>query len=304
MARRKKSIFYYLGQIFVYLYKLIRYIIIGIIKVIYYGLKGIVHGIEWVIAKIKSKNKIQTVVKDEKSGNKQIEDVKEEKLNIFIGKIKSEALYEKFKELKNIKGNFENFEEKILSSNSTIGIILGARGTGKSALGMRLLENFKVKTNKNIYAMGFNAKDLPNWINVVENIDDVENNSVVLIDESGIQFSSRNSMSERNKYLTNLLLISRHKDISVVLISQSSANIEINAIRQSDYILLKPSSLLQKDFERKKIKDIYEEAEKDFEKLKDNKGLTYLYVHDYKGFISNSLPSFWNKDVSKAYKTK
>ena len=208
------------------------------------------------------------------------------------------------KNLKNIKGNFENFEEKILSSNSTIGIILGARGTGKSALGMRLLENFKVKTNKNIYAMGFNAKDLPNWINVVENIDDVENNSVVLIDESGIQFSSRNSMSERNKYLTNLLLISRHKDISVVLISQSSANIEINAIRQSDYILLKPSSLLQKDFERKKIKDIYEEAEKDFEKLKDNKGLTYLYVHDYKGFISNSLPSFWNKDVSKAYKTK
>ena len=126
---------------------------------------------------------------------------------------------------------------------------------------MRLLENFKVKTNKNIYAMGFNAKDLPNWINVVENIDDVENNSVVLIDESGIQFSSRNSMSERNKYLTNLLLISRHKDISVVLISQSSANIEINAIRQSDYILLKPSSLLQKDFERKKIKDIYKKLD-------------------------------------------
>ena len=29
-----------------------------------------------------------------------------------------------------------------------IGIILGARGTGKSAIGMRLLENFKTQTNK------------------------------------------------------------------------------------------------------------------------------------------------------------
>ena len=300
MAKRKKSIFYYLGQIFVYLYKLIKYVTVGIVKIIYYGLKGIVYCVEFIIKKVSSKNDNGAKIKD-KSENKINEGLKKEP-NISTGKFKSEPIYEQFKEIKNLKNNFVNFEEKILTSNSTIGIILGARGTGKSAIGMKLLENFKVKTGKNVYAMGFNAKDLPNWINVVEDINDIENNSVVLVDESGIQFSSRDSMSNRNKLLSRFLLIARHKDLSLIFISQSSANIEINAIRQSDYIILKPSSLLQKDFERKKIKEIYEEVEKDFEKLKDVQGITYIYAHDYKGFISNKLPSFWNNNVSKSYK--
>ena len=298
MAKRKKSIFYYIGQIFVNLFKLIKYIIIVIIKGIHYLFKGTVMGIEWITYEArskKSKNKIIT----EKEKNNETPIKKESTLT--EGKIKSEPIYEQFKEIKNIKGSFEAFEEKILSSNSTIGIILGARGTGKSAIGMKLLENFKVKTGKNVYALGFNAKDLPNWIKVVKSIDDVENDSVLLVDESGIEFSSRESMTNKNKLLSNILLISRHRDLSLALISQSSANIEINAIRQADYIILKPSSLLQKDFERKRIKEMYEEVEKEFEELKENKGLTYIYSHNYKGFVSNPLPSFWNIKVSKAY---
>lgn len=203
--------------------------------------------------------------------------------------------------LKSLNGNFNSFLNKLFTSNSTIGIILGARGTGKSAIGMALLEQFKSKTNKKIYALGFNADDLPNWINVVKSVDEIENGSVLLADESGIEFSSRESMSDKNKFLTNLLLIARHKDLSLLFISQNSSNIEINAIRQTDYMILKPSSLLQRDFERKKIKDIYEEVKKEFEDLKSNKGLAYIYSNDYRGFISNELPSFWSQKVSKAY---
>ena len=44
-----------------------------------------------------------------------------------------------------------------------------------------------------------------------------------------------------------------------------------------------------------------ESLEKDFEKYKSDKGLTYMYSHNYKGFVSNPLPSFWNSKVSKAY---
>ena len=108
-------------------------------------------------------------------------------------------------------------------------------------------------------------------------------------------------MSNSNKLLSQILFIARHKDLSIIFISQNSSNIEINTIRQADYIALKPSSLLQKDFERKKIKEIYEEVEKEFEKYKEDKGLTYIYSHNYKGFVSNPLPSFWNIKVSKAY---
>lgn len=214
---------------------------------------------------------------------------------------KLNAKYDNFNIVENIKGNFNDFENKILNSDSTIGLILGARGSGKSAVGIKLLENIKAKTNKNIYAIGFKKESLPKWIEVIDNIGDIKNNSFVLVDEGGIEFSSRESMSDANKLLSKLLFISRHRNLHVIFISQNSSNIEINTIRQSDYLMLKPSSLLQKDFERKKIKDIYSGIENLFDKHKNVKGLTYIYSNEYVGFISNPLPSFWSNKLSKGY---
>ncbi len=213
-----------------------------------------------------------------------------------------EAIYEEFEELESIKGNLEDFDEKVIKGKSTVGLILGGRGSGKSATGLRLLENIMAKTNKKIYAMGFNKEDLPPWINVVNNLEEVENDSVLLVDEGGIQFSARDAMSNMNKLISSILLVSRHRDLSVIFITQSSSNIEINAIRQSDYLILKKSSLMQKDFERKKIKDIYESVSDYFQKYKDKKGLAYIYSDDYRGFVDTNLPSFWSERVSKAFK--
>ena len=182
-----------------------------------------------------------------------------------------------------------------------IGIIIGARGKGKTALGIKLMENMYAKTKKKICAMGFKDKDLPSWINVIEEVNEVKNNSFVLIDEGGILFSSRDSMSKPNKVLSDLILIARHKNLSIIFISQNSSNLEINILRQADCLLLKPSSLLQKDFERKKIQKVYEEVKDEFEKLKKYKGLTYIYSEDYRGFVNNDLPSFWSQKISKSF---
>ena len=220
------------------------------------------------------------------------------------GKVKAEAGYEKLDVVKQIKGNLAPFEKKLYSSKSTIGLILGARGSGKSAIGMRLLENFKVKSKKKIYALGFKAESLPKWITVVSKVEDIENGSVILVDEGGIEFSSRKSMSDANTVLSDLLLIARHKDLSVMFITQNSANLEINVIRQADYLLLKPSSLLQKDFERKKIKDIYVSAASGFEEFKETVGLMYIYADSFQGFVTNGLPGFWSDKVSKGYSNK
>tara|TARA_Y100000310_G_C20689639_1_gene821384 strand:+ start:3320 stop:4144 length:825 start_codon:yes stop_codon:yes gene_type:complete len=231
------------------------------------------------------------------------ETTKEKHEKRVINKIKPvvEAQYDSFKEVKNHQGKLTTFTNKLHNNKSTIGLILGARGTGKSAIGMRLLENFKAKTKKNIYALGFKEESLPSWISVVNSIEEIQNNAVILIDEGGIEFSSRKSMSNANKFLSELLLIARHKDLSVIFITQNSSNLEINAIRQADYLVMKPSSLLQKDFERKKIKDIYRSVQEDFDQLIEDKSVTYIYGNDYLGFISNSLPSFWSEKVSKGY---
>ena len=210
--------------------------------------------------------------------------------------------YTEWKELHSLEGTWAGFEKKLFESKSLIGMILGARGSGKTGFGMALLENIAAKTKKSVFALGFHPKDLPLWITPIHDISEVENNAVVLVDEGAIQYSSRKSMTDANKVLSDLLFISRHRDLTILFIAQNSSTIEINTLRQADFLVLKPSSLLQKDFERKKIKDIYEEMAPFFKKYADQTGLTYIYSDWYRGFVSNPLPTFWNTNISKSYR--
>ena len=204
-----------------------------------------------------------------------------------------------------LSGDLAQFESRILSSKSTVGIALGARGSGKSALGMRMLENVSAKTGRKVCAMGFNQSALPEWIIPVEEVPQIQNGAFVLVDEGGITFSSRSSMSSANKILSSLLLVARHKDVSAIFISQNSANLEVNAIRQADYLLLRKPSMLQKDFERKIIAKIYDEAGKDFESLpQGGRYSTYIYSDEFRGFVLNELPSFWSEQASKGFEKR
>jgi hypothetical protein len=232
---------------------------------------------------------------------KKISDEKEKKEIILKKRGLISAKYEKFKILKTEKGSFEDWEKDIFDSESKIGVIIGARGQGKTAFGIKFLENIYALKKKKCYAIGFKKDEMPLWINVVENIQGLKNDSFVLIDEGGILFSSRSSMSNANKLLSELILISRHKNLSILFISQNSSNLDVNILRQADFLVLKSSSLLQKDFERKIIQKIYDATGNDFKKLKDKKGLTYIYSDLFRGFVTNSLPSFWGEKISKSF---
>jgi hypothetical protein len=221
-----------------------------------------------------------------------------------IGKKKSAKEFpDLIKTLNTIEGSFAGFWKKLKTSDSLIGIIVGARGSGKSAIALTIMEELQ-GTKENYYAMGFKSADLPNWINVVEDINELQNNSLVVVDEGGILFSSRSSMSDSNKFLSELLFVARHKDLTILFISQNSSNIEINTLRQADFIILKKSSLLQKDFERKKISEIYTNYADGFKKYKSVKGATLIYSDEYIGFVKNDLPTFWSTKVSKGFRDK
>jgi hypothetical protein len=220
-------------------------------------------------------------------------------------KPKSDAVFSPLVVQQTLSGDLQSFEQKIISQKSTVGIVLGARGSGKSALGMRFLENASAKTGRRAYAMGFDPSSLPAWIASVESISQIPNNAFVLVDEGGIAFSSRSSMSSANKILSSLLFVARHKGISALFISQNSSNIEVNAIRQADYLLLRKASLLQKDFERKIIAKIYDETEQGFKQLlEQGRYSTYIYSDEFRGFVTNELPSFWSEKASKGYASK
>ena len=195
-------------------------------------------------------------------------------------------------------GSLAEFER--VFERSTIGIILGARGSGKTALGLRILEN--IAPIRTCVALGFERSALPRWIEPIASIDRIPEGSCVLIDEGGVLFGSRSSMTEANKILSELILISRHKDLAIVFISQNSSNLEVNVLRQADYLLLKRSSLLQRDFERKIVEKVYRASEKGFEKHRSIEGLVYVYSDAFTGFARSSLPSFWAENLSKQFR--
>jgi len=261
-----------------------------LIKIPYYILWALYYMIKSSVFKIKS------IVKKT--------EVAHEKKEIAEQREKMTAKYVNFTIIKNDKGSLSDWENNFYSSDSKIGIILGARGSGKTAFGIKMLENAHTKIKKKCYAIGFEEKEMPDWINIVQSASQIANDSVVLIDEGGVLFSSRKAMTNANKMLSDLILISRHKNISILFISQNSSNLDVNIIRQADFLILKPSSLLQKDFERKVIGDIYDSLQDKFKKYKDTKGLTYIYSDQFRGFITSPLPSFWKTSISKSFRKK
>ena len=75
-----------------------------------------------------------------------------------------------------------------------------------------------MKKRKKVYALGFDKAKLPFSIKKAKDIEDISNNSVVLIDEGAITFGSRDSMKSANKQLGKLMTIARHKNLSLILI--------------------------------------------------------------------------------------
>lgn len=248
-----------------------------IIKIPYYLIKGIII----LSRKISTKSQENKIKKKRKS---------------------IKAKYIPFKIIETISGDYKTWFNKTINSDSQIGIILGARGSGKTGFGVKMLENIYSKNKGKCFAIGFQPKEFPSWIKIVLDISKLENDSWVLIDEGGVLFNSRSSMSSANKLLSQLILIARHKNINILFISQNSSNLDINILRQADFLILKKSSLFQKEFERKIIQKIYSESKDKFEKYKEDKGLTYIYAEKFKGFVSNTLPSFWKEEISKSFK--
>jgi hypothetical protein len=200
-----------------------------------------------------------------------------------------------------VRGELGDFEER-LGKESLIIAIAGRRGSGKSALGFRLLENIRAKGGRACYAAGVPQKVLPEWISSIEKVEQVRNGGAVLVDEGAIEFGARESMSEKNRMFTQLMAIARHKDLTLLLVTQNTALIDKNVLRLCDAIVFKEGSLLQERMERSALQDLYQAASGRFEKLprEERKAHAYVIDNDFEGMVRAGLPSFWSGAVSKS----
>ena len=139
-----------------------------------------------------------------------------------------------FNIVEQMSGDYDDFEDR-LKNHSLIILITGKRGSGKTALGFKLLD--VVREKRKAYYLG--QGKLPRFIKKVSEIKDVRNNSILLVDEAAIAYSSRSSMKQANKVLGELMVIARHKNLSLIIITQNSAMIDLNVMRLSDTIIFK-----------------------------------------------------------------
>ena len=200
----------------------------------------------------------------------------------------------------NVKGDYETFSQRF-HRDSLIVLIAGRRGSGKSATAFRLLENIHATNKRPCYAIGPKQNNLPAWITAIGSIEDAKNGGVILVDEGAITFSSRNAMSDANKDLAGLLAVARHKDLTLILITQNTGMIDNNVLRLCDTLVFKEGSLLQERFERSAIKDLYETANKQLNEIPSSERMKHCYIIDagFEGVLSAELPSFWSASVSK-----
>ena len=140
---------------------------------------------------------------------------------------------------------------------------------------------------------------MPKCISSIDDVQTAPNGSIILVDEGAISFGARNSMKVKNKELTSLLAIARHKSLTLIFITQNTGLIDRNVLKLADTLFIKEGSLLQLQMERPEIKKFYEKAKKHFDKLENKEKFSYILDSDFEGIVEHTLPSFWSDSLSK-----
>lgn len=205
-----------------------------------------------------------------------------------------------------------------------VALILGQRGSGKTALGHRLLELYGEDTDRQAYILGFpeHLRDqLPEWIEVLPpstTREDWPEDSVVLVHEAHQLLHARRSQNSENIEIDELVTVSRHRNSVVIFETQQSQRLDRNSVTAVDAIIFREPALMQAEFERKQLRKIVREADEVFEQYtetveedgytwreKSDEVLRHAYVHSDR-FIGEypyeiELADHYSEDISKAY---
>ena len=185
-------------------------------------------------------------------------------------------------------------------------LILGKRGSGKSALGAKIAEYVMAIHKMPTYWVGLpeQAKALlPSWIKIVDSIDKTPVNSLILTDEAALNYLSLLFNAPQSRLMRRLLMLARQRHSSLVFATQSSRDLDAAIVRQSDTIIFKQLGLGQPESERPKVKDKAKQAALAFQEVpKDERiEMAFVFDQDFVGMIKSSLPSFWTEGLSHIY---
>lgn len=187
----------------------------------------------------------------------------------------------------------------------SIVLLLGGKGSRKTALGFRYLEIFRYKLMPYVIGLPSHcAYLLPDWIGIKESLEDVPSGSISLVDEAYLSNHARDWAKAESRDLCRLLNLSRQQDKTIIFISQQSRQINLDIASSANVIVLKNPGILQTEFERPALRQIVSDAKLAFETISgDRKKWSYVYSPDagFNGLVENILPTFWSKKLSRMY---
>lgn len=221
--------------------------------------------------------------------------------------IQAKVILEDFK-----KSNDNKLKEVVkifTDGKSKIIYIVGGRGSGKTATAFMIAEVSNIKTRQKIYYVGdeVDKSALPFWCVHVRHIKDAPNGCLAIIDESGIQFNAREYRDKGNIEMSKQLMIARHKDISLIFLTQHTALSDTNIQRLRDLVIWKMSNdytPAEKGTARSREHQFWKKVRIMMSPRAKNQCLfEYPMIRRFIHF-SHPLPECWSEALSKTWRKR
>jgi len=185
----------------------------------------------------------------------------------------------------------------------SVSLILGKRGSGKTAFGYRVLEEADGH-DLTPHVMGLPRSKwhlLPDYIEPIEDPSEMSDDSAVLMDESYQYMFAREHGTSFNKMMAKLLGIVRQKNQLFMFATHLARKLDVSIVYDSDNIVFREPSFLHTRMERREIRDLIKEASDFFEGNPDPVKSAYVITPNGSKGVSVELPSFWSESLSRAF---
>lgn len=147
-------------------------------------------------------------------------------------------------------------------------------------------------------------KLLPDWIGIVDTVEDLPNNCVAMVDEAYLQFHSMERGGSKSAERSKLLNLSRQKNQALIFVAQDARQLDRYVIQASDVFVIKELSSIQVESERPELRDLLDRARTKIAELSDDRReFAYVVIpgSGYEKLVRITSPSFWSDNLSNVY---
>lgn len=201
-------------------------------------------------------------------------------------------------------------DKALMDTLPSVGMVLiaGGIGQGKTCLAYGILEEtHAADPGREIFAYNFPAVKahlLPSWMKVTMD-EEFPDGSVVIADEAYFAFYAKDHANELNRFMEKFAGLARQKGILTLFITQATRKLSLAQVAGAQAMLVKCPDIMMARLDRAELRSTMRDALNDFRKLPDVEWqeATYVVTLRHEGLMekTNTPPSFWTEDLSRAW---